>query len=290
MKLRLLSKIGDGGFGDVWKAKDELGRFVAVKIVREAGAAVSSALDHARALARAKHQNVVSVLSLETIRDPDTKKQVDAIVMELVEGTTLTKRLSGPKFSIGEARKIGKSIANGIGHIHEQGMEHGDLHSDNVMVTEGGAKVIDILYRDSLAMLSSGSREIRLRRDRTNLRLLLQQIIVHSELGAEEATEFNNMIDETASATQIKDSFLKIASAANHSDRVRLLDHAYGRVIDGGFAEGDAYAEALLGETPIGVTLPLLKRIVEEKSYHPNYAQGAKLSLPAHQKRRMGGR
>jgi serine/threonine protein kinase len=43
MKLRLTSKLGDGGFADVWRAKDALDRDVAVKIVREAGAAVSSA-------------------------------------------------------------------------------------------------------------------------------------------------------------------------------------------------------------------------------------------------------
>lgn len=89
MKIKLHSRLGDGGFADVWKATDDLGRDVAVKIVRESAVVVSSAMAHARALARTSHPNVVSILSLERITDPTTKAKVDAIVMELLEGTTL---------------------------------------------------------------------------------------------------------------------------------------------------------------------------------------------------------
>jgi len=71
LKIKLHSRLGDGGFADVWKATDDLGRDVAVKIVRESAVVVSSAMAHARALART------------------TKAKVDAIVMELLEGTTL---------------------------------------------------------------------------------------------------------------------------------------------------------------------------------------------------------
>ena len=68
------------------------------------------------------------------------------IVMELLEGTTLASRFQGPKLSILEARTIGAAIASAIAHIHEQGMEHGDLHGANIMIGEHTVKVIDILY------------------------------------------------------------------------------------------------------------------------------------------------
>lgn len=58
MKIDLVEFIDDGAFADVWKATDELGRTFAVKIIREATINVSNALEHARALARANHQNV----------------------------------------------------------------------------------------------------------------------------------------------------------------------------------------------------------------------------------------
>jgi serine/threonine protein kinase len=76
--------LGEGGFADVWKAQDELDRDVAVKIVRASGAGMSSALNHAKALARATHQNVVSVLSLEKVRDPDSGRMLNCVVMELI--------------------------------------------------------------------------------------------------------------------------------------------------------------------------------------------------------------
>ena len=89
---------------------------------------MSSALAHAKALARTSHPNVVSMISLERGKDPDSGKSVDGIVMELVEGTTLEERLRGPKLSASEARVIGAAIASGIAHMHVQAMEHGDLH------------------------------------------------------------------------------------------------------------------------------------------------------------------
>jgi len=180
---------------------------------------------------------------------------------------TLTKRLAGPRFSIVEARGIGADIATGVAHIHKQGMEHGDLHSDNVMIIGGGAKVIDILYCDSLAVLSTGSREALVRRDRASLRLMLQQIIMHSELDAADATEFNNMVADNASTVGIRDAFLQIVEASNLADTERRLDHGYARVIDEGFVEGKDYASALIDETPEAVTVSLLKKIIDERAY-----------------------
>jgi len=287
MKLRIDSRLDDGAFADVWKARDELDREVAVKIVRASGAAFSSALDHAKALARANHPNVVSVLSFETVLDPDSNAEVECIVMELIRGTTLAKRLSGPRFSAPEVKTVGEGIIDGLTHIHSLGIAHGDLHEGNVMVTEGGAKIIDILYRGSLAVLSSGSRQERLKRDLINLRFLLKQIIFHSDLDAAEATEFNNLLDVNSTHKEIKDAFLRVTDPANLSDTTRILDHAFRRLTDDGFVEGDVYASALIDETPASVSLALLKKLIDSGAYdqkHRAYLKALWGRMPTYQR------
>jgi len=218
----------------VWKAIDELGRTVAVKIVRESAAVKSSALDHAKALARTSHPNVVSVISLETVEDPDSGERMDAIVMEFLEGVTLETLLQGPKFSVDEARRIGAAIAGAITHIHEQGMEHGDLHETNVMITAGTVKVIDILYTDSLAKLSSRSQAQRLRRDRANLRLTLQHIIAHTDVTTNEATEFGRMVSDKSTASEIGDAFMKVNGAESQTESEQALQRV---VVHDAFAQ-----------------------------------------------------
>ncbi len=267
MKLIIESRLDEGGFADVWKAKDELDRDVAVKIVRVSGAVFSSALNHAKALARARHPNVVSVLSFETVADPDSGVEVECIVIELVRGATLAKRLTGARFSALEAKNIGVGIIDGITHIHSVGITHGDLHEGNVMIAEDGVKIIDILYRDSLAILSSGSREAVLKRDLLDLRFLLRRIIFHSELDAAEATEFDNLLDEQSSTEEIKQAFLRVTDPANLADTERVLDHAFRRLTDGGFVESDTYASALVHETPRAITLLLLRKVIDLNVY-----------------------
>ena len=79
MDLVIGLKVGEGGFSDVYEATDNLGRKVAVKIMRPSAAVLSSALDHAQALVRAQHPNVVSVIALEKVRHPESGELVDAI-------------------------------------------------------------------------------------------------------------------------------------------------------------------------------------------------------------------
>ena len=146
MKLTLHEKFGDGAFADVWRATDELDRDVAVKIVRLANVGVADALAHAKALARASHPNVVAVLTLERISDPDGNGDVDCVVMELIGGKTLAQTFEENPLSVDQVKVLGLGILDGLEHIHAQGMAHGDLHEENVMVASGEAKVIDILY------------------------------------------------------------------------------------------------------------------------------------------------
>ena len=160
MKLKLIEKLGDGAFADVWKARDELDRDLAVKIIRPANVGVADALAHAKALARASHQNVVAVISLEKIPDPDTGERVDCVVMELLKGATLAKKLKGITLDVDQVKSIGLGIIRGLSHIHAQGMAHGDLHEENVMIVDDQAKVIDILYLSSLASMGTSKNPI----------------------------------------------------------------------------------------------------------------------------------
>lgn len=173
MDLRFVRLDNGGAFGDVWEAEDALGRRVAVKFIRSAGVGVSNALDHARALARAQHPHVVSVHALDKVEHPETSELSDCVVMERIDGATLSARLRGPAFTNSEVRDIGRALLDGLRHIHDQGLAHGDLHADNVMIVNGSVKIIDILYLDSLALLSTASRASRLQRDLLNLRLML---------------------------------------------------------------------------------------------------------------------
>ena len=254
---------------DVWLATDDLDREVAVKIVRQSASGISDAIAHAKALARAAHANVVAVIAIETVTDPESGDVVDAIVMERLSGKTLDECLSDPNFSVGEVRRIGIGIIDGLAHIHSQGLEHGDLHEKNVMVSDGVIKVIDILYRDSLAALSSNSRAARLRRDLTSLRLLLQQVIIHSELGAPQAAELNHTLDSGSPLSKIKSVFLAVTDAENLTDTGKALDNAYALVLDVGFVEGEEYASALSAETATGLIPTLLERIITEKTFRP---------------------
>jgi serine/threonine protein kinase len=192
--LELKSKIGAGGFSNIWEATDPLGRSVAVKIVSSSAAVVSSALDHARALARVGHPNVVAVYSIEKVTDPESGRLADAIVMELLSGETLTARLLRKALTQNEVSAIGMGILEGIAKIHGEGLTHGDLHADNVMVDGALAKIIDLLYTDSLSLLSNASKDARLRKDIVSIRMMLTDIMLASELDPGAATEFNGSL------------------------------------------------------------------------------------------------
>ena len=276
MNLKLIKKLGDGAFADVWQARDELDRDLAVKVIRPANIGVADALAHAKALARATHPNVVAVHGLESIPDPETGQPVDCVVMELLEGVTLSERLAAKKLTLPELRSIGSGVIKGLHHIHAQGMTHGDLHEENVMVVGDTAKVIDILYLNSLAVLTTERRETKLKRDLLSLRLLLQLIIKESELDPTEATEFNNLIEVDATINDIDVAFQQITAQSNVQNDARHTDHLFFRITEEGFVEGEEYAEALAEETPTSAVLPILKRLASERAYeskHKDYVE-----------------
>jgi len=206
LDVELIKPIGDGLFADVWLGIDEIDRNVAVKVLREEGKGVSTILEHAKALVRSKHKNVVDVYSIEELSVPILGKE-KCIVMEHINGETLGKRLE-KELSNQEAYRIGNEISEGVKHIHAQGLVHMDLHDENILLeSDGNIKIIDIMYLSSLKDVSEVTQEKRFEHDKSQLIKLLSGICTKSPLGNQAAIEFNNGISKESSLFEITQSF-----------------------------------------------------------------------------------
>jgi eukaryotic-like serine/threonine-protein kinase len=137
------AQIGEGGMGQVYRATDtRLKRQVAIKILPPSLAADPDRLARfqreAEVLASVNHPNIAAIYGLE---DADGVK---ALVMELVEGEDLSKRIASGAIPLDEALPIARQIAEALEAAHEQGVIHRDLKPANVKVREDGTvKVLD---------------------------------------------------------------------------------------------------------------------------------------------------
>ena len=137
------AKIGEGGMGEVWQARDtKLDRDVALKVLPEAFTSDPDRLARfereAKVLASLNHPNIGSIYGLEEAEG------VRALVLELVEGPTLADRIKQGPISIDEALPIAKQIAEALEAAHEAGVIHRDLKPANIKVREDGTvKVLD---------------------------------------------------------------------------------------------------------------------------------------------------
>jgi eukaryotic-like serine/threonine-protein kinase len=140
---KILSAIGAGGMGEVYRARDaKLGRDIALKVLPEACAQDAERMAcfqrEAQVLASLNHPNIASLYGLE---DSDS---VRALVMELVEGPTLADRIRSGPIPVDEAVRIARQIADALEYAHERGIVHRDLKPANVKVTrEDTVKVLD---------------------------------------------------------------------------------------------------------------------------------------------------
>ena len=139
----ILSPLGAGGMGEVYRAKDtRLGRDVAVKVLPDSVSVDPERLARfereARTLASVNHPNVAAIYGVED------STPVKALVLELVEGPTLQDRIESGPIPIDEARTIAIQIAEGLEAAHEKGIIHRDLKPANVKLSsEGRVKVLD---------------------------------------------------------------------------------------------------------------------------------------------------
>lgn len=139
-RFELVSRLGVGGFGTVWKARDsELDRLVAIKIPRKGQLTptdVEQFFREARAAAQLYHPNIVSVY--EVGRADDTV----FIVSDFVRGVPLSDYLTGHQPSATEIAHLGVAIAEALQHAHEHGVIHRDLKPSNIMINENDTPLI----------------------------------------------------------------------------------------------------------------------------------------------------
>ena len=141
--FEILSLLGEGGMGEVFRARDlTLGRDVAVKIV---GAGIGHDASRrsrfereARLLASLNHPNIASIYAVDSLDDSP------ALVLELVEGPTLADRLLSGPLPIDEVIAIARQLADALEAAHERGIVHRDLKPANIKITPAGlVKVLD---------------------------------------------------------------------------------------------------------------------------------------------------
>jgi serine/threonine protein kinase/Tol biopolymer transport system component len=137
------STLGEGGMGEVYRARDtRVSRIVAIKVL---GARVDSRphaqqrfAQEARALSGLNHPHICAFC------DIGEENGVQFLVMEYLEGETLASRLRrGGRLPIDQALRHAIAIADALDHAHRRGLVHRDLKPSNIMLTRSGAKLLD---------------------------------------------------------------------------------------------------------------------------------------------------
>ena len=128
--------------GEVYKARDtRLGRDVAIKVLPahlSANPEVRARFEReARAISQLNHPHICS------LHDIGRQDGIDYLVMEYLEGETLAARLAKGPLPLAEVLRHGIEIANALDCAHRSGIVHRDLKPGNIMLTKGGAKLMD---------------------------------------------------------------------------------------------------------------------------------------------------
>ncbi|MFY9530202.1 MAG: protein kinase [Candidatus Acidiferrales bacterium] len=138
----ILSAIGAGGMGEVYKARDtRLERIVAIKVLPAHladRAELRERFDReARAISSLNHPHIC------TLYDVGNQDGVDYLVMEYVEGETLAARLAKGPLPLDQVLQYAIEIADALDKAHRKGVTHRDLKPGNIMLTKSGAKLLD---------------------------------------------------------------------------------------------------------------------------------------------------
>jgi predicted Ser/Thr protein kinase len=140
---KIIEKLGEGGMGVVYRARDEfLHRDVAIKVLSKGVVADTSARDfllhEARSTSALNHPNICTVYEVGELAGETF------IVMELVEGKSLNTLIAGAGLPVESVLRYGVQIAAALAHSHSRNIVHRDLKSTNVVVTSAGlVKVLD---------------------------------------------------------------------------------------------------------------------------------------------------
>ncbi|MBK9065206.1 MAG: serine/threonine-protein kinase [Acidobacteria bacterium] len=152
----VLSLLGAGGMGEVYKARDtRIDREVALKVLPEEffeGEEGRGRFEReARLLASLNHPGIATLYSFEEVPSSSSSSSRHLLVMELVEGETISSRLARGPIPLEQMLPIGIQIADALDRAHRQGIVHRDLKPANVMLTKGGVKLLDFGLAKTLA-------------------------------------------------------------------------------------------------------------------------------------------
>lgn len=138
----IVARLGAGGMGVVYRAKDRrLGREVAIKVLPAVFEVDQPRLARfereARLLATVNHPHIGAIYGLV---EADGRR---ALVLELIEGETLAAALGRGRLPVERTLALAAQIADALDHAHRRGITHRDLKPSNIMLTPGGAKLLD---------------------------------------------------------------------------------------------------------------------------------------------------
>jgi TolB-like protein/Flp pilus assembly protein TadD len=139
---KILSKLGEGGMGVVYKAEDlKLHRFVALKFLPSSigDDKTRQRFTHeAQAVSMLEHPNICSIYEIDESPEGRT-----FIVMPCYEGESLQARIARGPLKLEEAIEITGQVASGLARAHEKGVIHRDIKPANILITKDGPKIVD---------------------------------------------------------------------------------------------------------------------------------------------------
>jgi serine/threonine protein kinase/Tol biopolymer transport system component len=149
------SPLGAGGMGEVYRATDtRLDRTVAIKVLAShlsSSPELKQRMDReARAISSLNHPHICHLF------DIGSQDGTDFLVMEFLEGETLAERLRKGAMPLNEILKIAIAIAEALAVAHRHGIVHRDLKPGNIMLTQGGAKLMDFGLAKPLGLQATG--------------------------------------------------------------------------------------------------------------------------------------
>ena len=152
----IVSPLGAGGMGEVYRAKDtRLGREVAIKVLPAAMAEHALARERfereARAVSKLNHPNIC------TLFDVGDEGATHFLVMELLEGETLEQRIKRGALALESALKFAEQITDALAKAHRAGIVHRDLKPSNIFLTKQGAKILDFGLAKDRTSLEAGT-------------------------------------------------------------------------------------------------------------------------------------
>ena len=214
LPIRCLERVGGGAYGTVWKALDEdLGRMVAVKVIHSDAEDSFGAKKHAVAIAKAEgHPNVVYVHYVGLVQTPD-EPNIDrlAVVMPLILGETFEDRL-GRSFEVKEARDLGLCLCDALSHIHRKGVVHGDFHERNIIMSEYGPVVIDLMNRHGYTALSTSAPALAEKGDVGSLARVLGMML--ETVVPIDTLPLLKLLDRADTIDWVRSSFLELLGTA----------------------------------------------------------------------------